>query len=424
MEINFNQAMVAHQEGRLKEAEQLYRFILKKEPKNIIIKNNLGVLLSSLGKLDEAKSIYRKIIKLKPDYADAHYNFGNILKDLGRFDEAEKSYKTAIKLNFKNAFIYYNLGVAQQQLDRLEEAEVSYKKAIELKYKFSEVYYNLSILLFKLERFDEAEINYKKAINLKPDYIKINKEFSLQISESNRLDKIINLNPNISKAFIGKNKTVRLPSSQFLSPRPIEYEEFYRKGMGTENVGIFLRSLIQMVRPNKILEIGAGYTTPFILEAIVNNKRIFNDGNLKESYFKNYDYNPKLVIIDDMSLGELKKKPGMNNLINSNYVDFIEGKFQDKTNVLLKKYINFDFVWFDCGGLEEYKVFMDEYWKLCTGYVLFHYTYNDGKPNLNHKIIQDKLKDNQQTFDIIEPHKKRQGSITMINKCLSKNYKN
>ena len=48
----------------------------------------------------------------------------------------------------------------------------------------------------------------------------------------------------------------------------IEYEDHYRKGMGTENVGALLRSLVRMVRPNRILEIGAGYTTPFLLEGL------------------------------------------------------------------------------------------------------------------------------------------------------------
>ena len=106
----------------------------------------------------------------------------------------------------------------------------------------------------------------------------------------------------------------------------------------------------------------------------------------------------------------------MNNIVDSKYIDFIEGKFQDKKEILLKKYVNFDFVWFDCGGPDEYKTFMDEYWDMCSGYVLFHFTYSDGKPNKMHHLIYDKIKDNLQTFDIVEPHKKRQGSITMINK--------
>ena len=43
-----------------------------------------------------------------------------------------------------------------------------------------------------------------------------------------------------------------------------------------------------------------------------------------------------------------------------------------------------------------------------------------GKPNATHNTILDKITGNPSIFDIVEPHKNRQGSITMINKHLSK----
>ena len=100
--------------------------------------------------------------------------------------------------------------------------------------------------------------------------------------------------------------------------------------MGTENVGGFLRSMVMMQRPKRILEIGAGYTTPFLLEGLINNERVFDDGNLSESYFQNYIYDAKLVVIDNQSLGELSRIEGMEEIINSEYTDFIEGNFEGK----------------------------------------------------------------------------------------------
>ena len=41
----------------------------------------------------------------------------------------------------------------------------------------------------------------------------------------------------------------------FKEPSPIEYSNFFKPGMGTENVGGFLRSFIMMLRPNRVLEI-------------------------------------------------------------------------------------------------------------------------------------------------------------------------
>jgi hypothetical protein len=205
--------------------------------------------------------------------------------------------------------------------------------------------------------------------------------------------------------------------SPFLKPTPFEYPDLYRPGMGTENVGPLLRALVQMLRPNRVLEVGAGYTTPFLLEGLVNNKRIFHDNNLDLEYIAGHKYEPKLVVIDDMSLGELAIKPGMKDIIDSEYVDFVEGKFQGKADQLYNQYGNFDFVWYDCGDTDDYKVFINEYWKICSNYVLFHYTYSDGKPNVNLSVIIGETTGNPARFDIVEPHKKSQGSVTILKKA-------
>tara|TARA_B100000214_G_scaffold367951_1_gene338791 strand:- start:743 stop:1375 length:633 start_codon:yes stop_codon:yes gene_type:complete len=202
----------------------------------------------------------------------------------------------------------------------------------------------------------------------------------------------------------------------FTSPKSIEYPEFFRPGMGTENIGPLLRALVQMIRPNRVLEIGAGYTTPFLLEGLINNERIFNDGNLNDKYIDQIKFDQKMIVIDDMSMGELLKKPGMKSLFNSQYIEFIEGKFEGISNNLFQKYGEFDFVWFDCGGYEEYQTFFSEYWSICSNYIICHFTYTDNEPNKNMKAITEGALGDIFKIDIIEYHKKRQGSITILKK--------
>ena len=204
--------------------------------------------------------------------------------------------------------------------------------------------------------------------------------------------------------------------SIFEKPCPLEYPEYFTPGLGTENVAPFLRSMVQMLRPHRVLEIGAGYTTPFLLEALVNNERVFNDGNLSQDYLANYQYDPKLVVIDDISFGDLAIKPGMNSIIKSKYIDFIEGLFQGKAEYLYKKYGSFDFVWFDCGGVLEYEAFFSEYWNICSAYVVLHFTYTNGEPNDLLKAALKNITGDPIRIDIIEPHKTQQGSITILKK--------
>ena len=69
------QAITAHKEGKLEEAERLYRKILETQPTHPDANHNLGGVLYALGRLDEAIASCKKEIELKPDYVIAHYNF-------------------------------------------------------------------------------------------------------------------------------------------------------------------------------------------------------------------------------------------------------------------------------------------------------------------------------------------------------------
>ena len=203
MKTTIQQAINAHQEGRLKEAEQLYRSILENQPTNLGINNSLSVLLYSLGRFDEAEASYKKVIELKPNYAESHYNLGNLFYHLGRLDEAEASYRKAIELKLDFVEAYYNLGVILYELGRFDEAEVCYKKAIELKPDYADAHNNLGTTQRSLSKLDEAEASYKKAIELKPDYELAHNNLGIILQKLHRFDeaevslrKSIILNPD------------------------------------------------------------------------------------------------------------------------------------------------------------------------------------------------------------------------------------
>jgi len=188
METTIQQAITAHQEGRLEEAESLYRSILEKQPTNLIVNNNLSYLLYSLNRLDEAEASYRKTIELKPDYAEAHYNLGNVFYRLNRLDEAEASYRKAIELKPNYAEANHNLGTTQQSLGKLDEAEASYRKAIELKPDYAEAHYNLGNVFYYPGKLDEAEASYRKTIELKPDYAEAHYNLNILLQKLNRFE--------------------------------------------------------------------------------------------------------------------------------------------------------------------------------------------------------------------------------------------
>ena len=165
-----NQAISAHQEGKLEEAEKNYNKTITLKPDHAVAHVNLGTLLQRLGKFEEAETSYKKGIELKPGFFQAYFNLGNVLKILGKLEEAETCYKKTIMLKPDFATAFNNLGNIEMELGKHQEAEVSYKKAIELKPDFAGAYDNLGNVKMKLGKYDEAEINYKKAMEFEPRY--------------------------------------------------------------------------------------------------------------------------------------------------------------------------------------------------------------------------------------------------------------
>ena len=234
-------------------------------------------------------------------------------------------------------------------------------------------------------------------------------------------------------------------------------QEFYRAvdplavpGYGTEEVGPLLYSLVRMTRPRNVLEVGLGYTSPFLAQALADNLAEFEaDREIVRTQDKGWrratlsaeyhagDYRPSLYAIDDFSLSDSsapKVLDALDRLNLKRLVHAIEGDFRGATGRLGEAAFPLDLVWFDCGGVDEYVAFIDEYWERINpdhGLLLLHYTYwsveqeKDGavERKLVMGSIANELKRQQlqagtgATFEVltlVEPHKTRQGSVTMV----------
>lgn len=228
-------------------------------------------------------------------------------------------------------------------------------------------------------------------------------------------------------------------------------------GMGTENVGPMLYSLIRMTRPKNILEVGMGYSTPFMASALHDNlseiesdaailkksTQSRSDGEITRSeilnttYYKN-EYNPYIHAIDDFTL-EDSSAPQVLDIIQDLGLDHLikvhEGDFRGLSKTMEPSSLPLDLVWFDCGGPKEYQDFITEYWPLINptyGLLLLHFTYwtlqenEDGSPALigsgsivnefKRQQVMHGIYANFEVLSLVEPHKTRQGSVTMIRK--------
>ena len=201
----------------------------------------------------------------------------------------------------------------------------------------------------------------------------------------------------------------------------LPFSDYYQVGMGTEHVAPFLYSIVRMVRPRRMLEVGVGYTSVWLLKAIEDNQTVHIDWNSDHTYFQK-DYDPVVICIDDADESGSILPENFEKLNQHKACRILKQRFQGSAKEIYEEFGYLDFVWFDCGGPEDYSDFCTEFLPICNGLVLFHFTYLRGVPNKNHDIIsgyleEQRCKDGYQSWDqidLVEPHKYRQGSVTML----------
>jgi tetratricopeptide (TPR) repeat protein len=101
-----------HQNGRLREAERLYREVLSSSPtraESVETHFKLGQVLRERGMSDAAIAHYEKAIALKPDDAHIYSNLGRLLGELGRLAQARVAFEKAVVLLPRCGAAYLNL---------------------------------------------------------------------------------------------------------------------------------------------------------------------------------------------------------------------------------------------------------------------------------------------------------------------------
>jgi predicted O-methyltransferase YrrM len=224
-------------------------------------------------------------------------------------------------------------------------------------------------------------------------------------------------------------------------------QKAYSPTMGTENMAPLLYSFARFTRPRNVLEIGAGYTTLFLLQAMSDNfddyssevakiaaleksQRADKNREIRDAlplglldYYKD-PFEPMLHCVDNMSHPEtsaLEALEGAKTLGIDRYLKFHRESSQDFISKLKNRPVQFDLVWLDAGNYFTYLEYARNLFPLVNpdgGHILIHST----ETNMEAKAFVRALKVRQATVDfnnyeligLLEPHKFRQNSVMII----------
>jgi Tfp pilus assembly protein PilF len=154
-------ALTAHQQGRIDEAERIYREILAREAGHPVATHYLGLATWQRGDARAAEERMRAALAADASIPDFHNNLGLLLRDTGRVEEAIACFRRTLEVDPGWFEAHNNLGLALEAAGRFDAAVDAYRAGIAAQPAFAAARQNLGRALLALGRYGEGWAEYR-----------------------------------------------------------------------------------------------------------------------------------------------------------------------------------------------------------------------------------------------------------------------
>jgi tetratricopeptide (TPR) repeat protein len=162
-------AQALHLEGRLSEAETLYKEVLRSKPDAVAALEGLGVLAYQHGRVHEAAQFFARGVAVLPQAPRFHANLGEVYRVLKQLDKASDHLRRALALDPGLPDAWNSQGLVAHDLRRYSEAEAAFREALRLRPNFAAAHVGLGNALWELGRPAEAVEALRAALRFEPD---------------------------------------------------------------------------------------------------------------------------------------------------------------------------------------------------------------------------------------------------------------
>ncbi len=211
LQILLNQAVALHREGRLSEAEALYRRVLAQSPPNFQLQHRLAQLLFQQQRFDEALKAIAAALATKPDAPETLALKGATLAALGRLGEAVGQLDHALALRPDLSEALYNRALVQIRLDHFAEAVESLDGFLARAPHSVEGWTNRGVALQGANRIADALASYGRALAIEPAHVPalFNRGSALEVmgrfdDALASFDQVLKFQPQHARAWLGR----------------------------------------------------------------------------------------------------------------------------------------------------------------------------------------------------------------------------
>jgi Flp pilus assembly protein TadD len=159
-----------HADGRLADAESVYRHVLGVAPDRADAWHGFGMVAVQAERLDAAALLVGQAIRCDGTVPLYHRNFGEICRRLGRIGEAIGAGQIAVRLAPDDAEAHFNLALAQADGGRLDDAIESCRRALAIHPRHGAAWNNLGVLLRRQGDHASARRAFETALAIDPTH--------------------------------------------------------------------------------------------------------------------------------------------------------------------------------------------------------------------------------------------------------------
>lgn len=166
----FKKATNKHKAGHYREAQSLYKKILKSQPQHIDANYMLGTLYAEQGEINNALKYMFVAEELAPGSQYIKNNLGNVYRMRGDYEAAEKMYNEALVIQPDMIEALNNLAIVHRRLNQASQAISLYKNAISLSPNFVEANFNLGKSYWDEGQYEDAKACFQRVLEIEPKH--------------------------------------------------------------------------------------------------------------------------------------------------------------------------------------------------------------------------------------------------------------
>ena len=156
-------------EGRLEEAERLYRRVLRDNPHNVDALRLLALIALKADRADEAEVLLQRAIELAPDFNQALVDLGRLRKDQDRYAEALECLDRSIAIEPSHPQVHYLRAATLARASFTHDAIESYRRCLALKPTHIGALMGLGHVLKAVGDYEGSVASYNACIRQVPE---------------------------------------------------------------------------------------------------------------------------------------------------------------------------------------------------------------------------------------------------------------